>query len=128
GWGVGRRVGRPARFDHDASDRRALARIPPLQHVLQGLRQVGADFAAQAAGLEFNEAVLARFHELVVEADLAELVDNDGRARKSGLAQPMAEDRRLAAAEENREKRHWDHVSPHKDSTTAVRQTSTLVA
>jgi hypothetical protein len=95
---------------------------------LQGLRQVGADFAAQAAGLEFDEAVLARFDQLVVEADLAELVDDDGRARKSALAQQMTEDRRLAAAEEAGENRNWDHVRAHQDGTSAVRATRTRFA
>src|SRR4029434_2724931 len=108
--------------------RRAVARITPLQHVLQGLCQVGADFAAQAAGLEFDEAVLARFDELVVETDLAELIDNDSRARKSAPAKQMAKDRRLAAAKETGENRNWDQVCPHQYGTSGVRATRTRFA
>ena len=52
----------------------------PLQQALKGLRQVGADFAAQTTGREFDDTVLARFDEFVVEPDLAELVDDDGGA------------------------------------------------
>src|SRR2546425_908813 len=111
-----------------AQHRRAPDRITALQHVLQGLRQVGADLEAEAAGLEFDEAVLARFDQLVVETDLAELIDDDGRARKCALAQQMAEDRRLAAAEEAGENRNWDHVCPHQYGTSAVRATRTRFA
>jgi hypothetical protein len=73
---------------------------------LNGLRQIGADFAAQAPGLEFNEAVFARFDQLVVETDLTKLIDNDGRARKFRLAKQMAKYRRLAAAKETGENRN----------------------
>ena len=66
----------------------------------KGLRQVGADLAAETAGLQFDEAVLARFDEFVVEPDLAELIDDDGGPRELRLAQQMAQHGRLAAAEE----------------------------
>src|SRR5260370_27025554 len=121
-------VGQPARFDHDAIERRAVAVIAPLQHVLQGLRQVGADLAAEAAGRQFDEAILARFDQLVVETDLAELIDDDGRSRACALAQQMAEDPRLAAAEEAGQNRNWDHVWPHQYGTSAVRATRTRFA
>jgi hypothetical protein len=49
----------------------------------------------------------------VVETDLAELVDNDSRARKFGLAKQMVKDRRLAAAKETGENRNWDYICPH---------------
>ena len=84
--------------------------VAPPQQVLQGLRQVGADFAAQAAGLQLDEAVLARFDQLVIESDLAELVDDDGGAREFRLAQQMAKHGRLAAAEKAGEDRDRDRV------------------
>ena len=90
----------------------------------KGLREVAADLAAQAAGLQLDEAVLARFDQLVVEADLAELVDDDGGAREFRLAQQMAQHGRLAAAEEPGEDRNGDHVCVHCDGTsgaTAIR-------
>ena len=46
-----RRIGKSTRFDDDAFERHAAAIIAPLQQVLKGLRQVGADFAAEAPGL-----------------------------------------------------------------------------
>src|SRR5262249_60083132 len=120
--------GEPARFDHNAIEWRAVALITPLQHVLKGLRQIGADFAAQAPGREFDEAVLARFDQLVVETDLTELIDNDGRARKFGLAKQMAKDRRLAAAKETGENRNWDHVCLHQYGTSGASATRTRFA
>src|SRR5207247_10647939 len=114
-------VGEPARFDHNAIERRAVARITPLQHVLNGLRQVSANLAAQAACLELDEAVLARFDELVVETDLAELIDNDSRARKFGLAKQMTKNRGLAAAEKTGENRNRDHICPHQYGISRAR-------
>ena len=98
-----------------------------MQQVLKGLRQVGADLTAQAARLQFDEAVLARLDELVVEPNLAELVDDDGRPREFGLAQEMTKDRRLAAAEEASENRNRDHVCRHHDSASGETATRTRV-
>src|SRR5437867_2385243 len=121
-------VGAAARFDHNAIKRRAVAFITPLQHVLNGLRQVSANLAAQAAGLELDEAVLARFEELVVETDLSELIDNDSRARKFGLAKQMTKNRGLAAAEKTGENRNRDHICPHQYGISGVRVTRTRFA
>src|SRR5262249_30278255 len=121
-------IGQPAGFDYDAIERRALARVTPLPQGLQGLRPGAARFSAHGARLGFGETVLARLDELVVETDFAELIDDDGRARKSALAQQMAEDRRLAAAEEAGENRNWDHVCRHQYGTSAVRATRTRFA
>ena len=95
---------------------------------MNGLRQVSANLAAQAAGLELDEAVLARFDELVVETDLAELIDNDGRARKFGLAKQMTKNRGLAAAEETGENRNRDDICPHQYGTSGVKVTRTRFA
>jgi hypothetical protein len=40
----------------------------------------------------------------------------------------MAEDRRLAAAEEAGEDRNWDHVRAHQCGTSAVKATRTRFA
>src|SRR5262249_8568570 len=121
-------VGKPARFDHNAIERRAFSLVAPLQYVFHGLRQVGADLAAQAAGFEFDEAVLARFDELVVETHLAEFIDNDSRARKFGLAKQVSQDRRLAAAKKTGEKRNWDRICLHQYGTSGASATRTRFA
>ena len=83
--------------------------VAPPQHVLQRPHQVAADRAAQAAGLQLDEALLAGLDQLVVEPDLAELVDDHGRARELRAAQQPRQQRGLAAAEKAGEHRHGDH-------------------
>ena len=58
--------------------------------------------------------------KLVVEPDLAELVDDDGGARELRLAQQMAQQRGLAAAEEAGEHRDGDRVCAHHDGTSGA--------
>ena len=80
------------------------------QQIVNGRREIAADFAAQAPGLQLDQAVLARLDEFVVEADRAELVDDHGGARELRSAQQAAEQRRLAAAEKAGEDQRLDHV------------------
>ena len=62
--------------------------------------EVAPDRAAEAAGREQDHAVLDRLDEQVVEADLAELVDDHDRVGERRIAQEPVEQRRLAGAEE----------------------------
>ena len=104
-----RRIREPARLNHDAFERGNLAPVAAAEQLSERLREIAAQLAAQTAGRELDKTVVARLDELVIEADLAELVDDDGGARERGLAQQMAEQRRLAAAEEAGEHRDRDH-------------------
>ena len=104
-----RRIGEPAGLDHDARERSNGATIAPLQHVGERLDEVTTHFAAEAAGLQLDQAVRARFHEIVVEADLPELIDDHGRARELRLAKDMSQQRRLAAAEKAGEDQNAYH-------------------
>jgi hypothetical protein len=45
---------------------------------MNGSCEIAADSAAQTSGLQLDQAVLARLDQVVVEADLAELVDDHG--------------------------------------------------
>ena len=105
-----RRIGKPAGLDHEARERSDRAFVAAPQQIVNGRREVIADLAAQASGLQLDQAVLARLDQLVIEADLAELVDDDGGARKLRPAKQVAEQRRLAAAEEAGEDQGLDHV------------------
>ena len=59
----------------------------------------------------------ARFDKLVVQPDLAELVDDDGGPREFRLAQQMTQHGGLAAAEKAGEHRNGDHVRARTMST-----------
>ena len=84
----GCRVRKPAGLDDDAREGGDAALIAAPQQVVERRGEVVADFAAQAAGLQFDEAVRAGLDQFVVEADLAEFVDDDGgfRERQGGAA------------------------------------------
>ena len=105
----GRRIGEPAGLDDDALERRHPALVAPPQDVLQRQHQVAAHRAAQAARLQLDEALLAGLDQIVVEPDLAELVDDHGRAREGGRLEQASQQRGLAAAEEAGQHRDGDH-------------------
>ena len=83
---------------------------------LERLLQRVAERAAQAAGVEKHDVVLAAaIDEHVIEADLAQLVDDDRGVGERRLAQQARQQRRLAAAEEAGEdmnrSRHAAHAA-----------------
>ena len=123
-----RRVRESARFDHDAIKPRAPPLVAPPQQILQCLRQVGADFAAQAASGERNDAILARFDQLMIDSDLAELVDDDGGAREFRLTQQMTKYSTLAAAEKAGDHRDRNRVCGGHDGTSGATATCTRLA
>src|SRR5262249_10504806 len=98
------------------------AGVAATQQVGERLDQIAAHLAAQAAGRERDDAVVALLDQLVIEADLAKLVDDDGRSREVRLAQQMTEQRGLAAAEKAGEEENRNH-----DATSDVTATRTLL-
>ena len=105
----GRRIGEPARLDDDAFERRHPPLIPSPQDILQRQHQIAAHRAAQAPGLQLDEALLAGLDQVVVEPHLPELVDDDGRAREVGVPEQAPQQRGLAAAEEAGQHGDGDH-------------------
>src|SRR5262249_56594134 len=93
----------------DAFERCHRSRIAPAQQVLERQRQVTAHGAAQTSGPQLNEALLARLDQIVVKADLSELVDDYGRTREIRVLQQTSQQRRLAAAKKAGEDRDRDH-------------------
>ncbi len=104
-----RGIREPAGFDDDAIELGKRAAVAAAEHVRERFCQVVADLAAQASGLQLDETVVAGLDELVIEADLAEFVDEDGGARELGPAQQMGQQGRLAAAEKAGQDRNRDH-------------------
>jgi len=103
------RIGKAAGLDGDALEGGHRARIAPAQQVLERQRQVTAHGAAQTSRLQLNEALLARLDQIVVEADLSELVDDHGRTREIRVAQQTSQQRGLPAAKKAGEDRDGDH-------------------
>ena len=92
-------IGEAARFDDDALETRHPAPAALGKERAQGFLQIGSNRAAQAAIAEQHGRVARRAQQRVVDADLAELVDDDGGVGPLGLGQQFADQRRLAGAE-----------------------------
>ena len=89
-----RRISEPGRFDNDSVEP-ALALHQPLDDA----DEVAAHSAADAAVVHLEHFFIRADDELIVDADLAELVDHDRVALAVGLAQNSVEKRRLAGAQ-----------------------------
>src|SRR5262245_52812077 len=94
-------VGEPRRFDDQARECRHLAAVAPSTEVAERGREIVALRAAQTATLEDEGRLVDPDEELVVDAHLAELVDQHREALTAGRAEQAVEERRLAAAEES---------------------------
>ncbi len=97
------RIGKAGRLDDDAPERRDLAGIEPERQPRQGDDQIAEQGAAEAAIGEQNGLVFRRLDQQMIEADLAEFVDDDQRALHVRRAEDAVEQRGLAAAEKTRQ-------------------------
>ena len=100
-----RRVGEPGRLDDDASERGDLAALAPAEQVAQLVGEVAAQRAADAAALQQHRALVDPPQQVMVDADLADLVHDHRRLAHRGMAEQARDQRRLAAAEEARHER-----------------------
>ena len=73
-----RRVGKASGFDDDPPKPPDLACLAPVKQGAQGARKILTDGAAQATARQFEHAPLDEIDEVVVDRDLADLVDDDG--------------------------------------------------
>ena len=96
---MGTGIGEPARLQDDLLERRQFSPRALGQHLDQRLLQVGAQRAAQAAVADQHGRVAAGLEQRIVDADLAELVDDHQRVGAFRARQQIADQRRLARAE-----------------------------
>ena len=92
-------IGEPAGLDHDPPELRQRALRAFGDEIAQRVLQVGAHVAAQAAVAEQRDVVARGAHQRVVDADAAELVDDDRGAFALGACEKAAQQRRFAGAE-----------------------------
>jgi hypothetical protein len=93
------RIGEAGGLDHDAGEPRDLALGAVDKQARQGVDDVVAHRAAQAAAVEQHDILARPLDQQMVETDLAEFVDDDRCCHHAGLLQHMVEHGRLAAAE-----------------------------
>ena len=88
-------VGQAGRLDQDVVEL-----VPPLHQVAEDADQVAADGAADAAVVHLEDLFLGADDEVLIDADLAELVLDDGDPLAVLGGQDVVEQRGLAGAEE----------------------------
>ena len=121
-----RRVGEAGGLDRDAREERDLTLDPIDKEVGQGVDDVIAHGAAQAAAVEQHHILARTLDEQMVEANLAEFVDDDRRRRHAGLFQHVVEHGCLAAAEKAGQQGYRDqrgrfirvHMTAHSQHAT----------
>ncbi len=94
-----RGVGETSGLDRNAGEERNLALDPVDEQAGQSVDNVAAHGAAQTAAVEQHDILARPLDEEMVEADLAELVDDNRGRRHAGLLQHMIEHGRLPTAE-----------------------------
>ena len=94
GLGDGRRVGEAGGLDQDA-----IEAVLALEQPAEDPDQVAAHRAADAAVVHLEELLFARDHQLVVHADLPELVFDHRQLAAVLFGEDAVEQRRLAGAE-----------------------------
>ncbi len=94
----GRGIGQPGGFDQHPviGD---LAGIGSALQVKQRGDQIAAHRAAQAAGGQGQQGLVAAGDQLVIQADFAELVDDHGGPGEGGVSQDAGDQRGLATTE-----------------------------
>ena len=91
-----RRIGEPGGFDDDALQRLDAPGLEPVDQVGQRIHQLAAHRAAQAAVGKLDHALARLLNQQMINADLAELVDDDRRIAQRRIFQKPVEKRRLA--------------------------------
>ena len=70
-------IGEPGRLQDDARERRHLAGVASAKDIMQAVNQIASKAAAQTTGGHKHDVVSDLFIEQMIEADLAEFVDDD---------------------------------------------------
>ena len=104
-----RGIGEARRLDDDAAERRHPRIVAPLQEILERRDEIAPDRAAQAPRGEQDHIRVDLLDEQMIEADLAELVDQHHRVAQALVAQQAVEQRRLARAQKSGE-----HAERHR--------------
>src|ERR1019366_5695330 len=105
------RAGRGVR-EAGGLDDDAVKLVAPLHQAVDDADQVAAHGAADAAVVHLEHLLVGVHDEVVVNAQFAELVDDDGIFAAVVLGQDAVEQRRLAGAEIAGQHRHRDQFLP----------------
>ena len=99
--GHGKRVRQPCCFNHQV-----INGIGAFQDPIHRLEKLPVDGAADASVAELHHVVTGAHHQIVVDPDLSELVDQHSRLDAVLIAEDVVEQSGLAGTKEAREDRH----------------------
>ncbi len=105
-----RRIGEPGGLDHDAGKRRHVALDPLDEQLAQRAGEIVADGAAKTARVEQHRVLVDLLDQVMVESDLAELVDQDRRFRHLGMFQQRIDKRGFSASQKSGEQGRLDDI------------------
>ena len=107
-------IRQPRRLDQNSVIADLAGVAAPMQIEQRG-DQVATHRAAQAAGGQRQQGLVATGYQFVIQADLAEFVDDDRGAREGRVAQDASDQRGLATAE-----KAGDDGDRHHDARSAM--------
>jgi hypothetical protein len=105
------RIGEARRLDHHPPDQQPA--VHPVAQISQRPDQIAPHGAAKAPGVQQHGVLVECLNQQVVQTDLAELIDQDGRVLHAGLLEQAIEQRRLADPEKAGEHGNWDSIVDH---------------
>ena len=98
-WITGAGSGEPRGLDDHAIERAHLPFDALDLQLAQGVDEIAAHGAAEAARAQLDRVVVARCDQRVIDADLAELIDDHGSVGKIGRPQPGVQQRSFRCRE-----------------------------
>jgi hypothetical protein len=93
-------VGEAGGFHEHALEGGDFTAVAPRQQAAQGIGEIAAHGAAQAAAGHHRDLAAHRLIQQMIERDLAKFIDDDGAVGHAGMAQQLVDQSGLAAAEE----------------------------
>ena len=99
---------RPGRLDDEAVELPDAPVVETAQQIFERVDQIAAQGAAKTARGHHDHVAVDLLDEQMIEADLAEFVDQDDGSRQRGILQKAIEQGRLAGPEEARDDCHGD--------------------
>ena len=104
----GKRISQPRGFHHEI-----FHRLGSFENAVDGFKQLAVDRAADAPVAQFDHVLVGAYHQLVVDPDLSEFVDQNSCLKPFLIAQDVIQQRGFPCSEKASENRHRHCGSLH---------------
>ncbi|MNZ90760.1 hypothetical protein D3C78_1097310 [compost metagenome] len=109
GGGIGKARG----LDHHPFYRLQLTCLDTIHQFRQRIHQLATYRAAEATLRQFDDALARAFDQHVIDADIAEFIDDDRRIAHRGILEKPVEQRRFSGAEKSGDDGNRDAIARH---------------